>query len=85
MQAEGAALFRHHRVKQDLQQEITQLFSKASVVAALERIVHLVRLFDQVGSERLVCLRRVPVATASQIAHERKRIFKRGFHLLGLR
>lgn len=83
-QRERAALFRDHRVKQDLEEQVPELFAQTYVVTRLERVVDLVGFLDQVGAQRLMVLRRIPLAALSQVAHQRQRIFKRRFHLLGL-
>lgn len=72
-------------MKQELQQQVAKFLAQSRVVRGQQGFVHLVRLFDEVRAKRFVSLRGVPVAAASQIAHQRERIFKRGFHLLGLR
>ena len=75
VQRERAALLRDHRVKENLQQQIAELFTQSRVVLGEQRLVHLVCLFDEVRAERLVGLRRIPIAALSQVAHQRERIF----------
>jgi hypothetical protein len=71
VQSKGAALLRHHGVKQDLEQQISQLFAQLHVVAAADGVVDFVCFLDEVGTQRLVRLRRVPLAARAQVAHER--------------
>ena len=51
-------------VDDDLQQEVAQLAGEVLVVAALDRLHHLVGLFDRHGLEALVGLLPVPWAAA---------------------
>ena len=50
------------RVKNDLQQQIAQFVGKFPRIAGVERVEHLVSLFDQVSSERIVRLLAIPRA-----------------------
>ena len=45
------------------------------------RVVDLVRLLDQVGAQRVVRLRPIPLASTPEVAHQRERIFKCGLGL----
>ena len=82
VQIERTAFFSDDRMKENLQQQVAELFTESRVVAGEQRFVDLVSFLDQVGTQRLVRLRRIPLAAAPQVAHQRERIFKRGFHLL---
>ena len=64
-------------MEQHLEQHVAQLFSHLGVVVVANRLVELVRLLDQVRSQRIVGLVGVPLAPRAQIAHQRERIFKR--------
>ena len=61
-------------MKQDLQQQITQLLANQSVVALSQRVIQLVGFFDQIGSEGLVGLCCIPFAAGSQVPHQGERI-----------
>ena len=65
-----------HRVEEHLQQQVAELLAQLRVVAGADRVVDLVGFLDQIGAQRLVRLRRVPLAARAQIAHQRERIFK---------
>lgn len=82
LQRERPALLGDDGMKEDLQQQVAELFAEARVVPGEQCLVHLVRLFYKVWPQRVVGLSRIPLAAAPQIAHERDRIFKRRFHLL---
>jgi hypothetical protein len=63
--AELATLFCDHRVKQHLQEQIAELFAHQRRAAVPDGLIELVRFFNEIWSQRLVSLRRVPLATAS--------------------
>ena len=73
---ERAALLRHDRMKQHLEEHITELFLHLPIVAVADRLVQLVRLLDEIGAKRVVRLRGIPLAARAQVAHESERIFK---------
>jgi hypothetical protein len=62
---ECPAPFGDHGVKQDLEQQVSELLSKFPVVAGANGIVDFVRFFDEIWTQRLVGLRRVPLATGA--------------------
>ncbi len=70
VERERAALFRDHRVKQNLEQYVAELFAHQRIVGELNRLVQFVCFLDQIRAQRLVGLRRIPVASLAQIAHE---------------
>src|SRR5579871_2985471 len=65
---EGAGLFGHARMKDDLKQEIAKLFAKRREVALLDGVGHLVGLFDGVGRDGREGLLDVPWATPGGVA-----------------
>ena len=77
---EHSALLGKYRVEEHLQQQIAELLAESAIVSREQRLVHLVRLLDEVRSQGFVGLRGVPFTSAPQIAHERERIVKGGFH-----
>src|SRR5207247_7151774 len=74
---ECTALLGHHGMKQDLQQQVAELFAQLGVVAGANGVVDLVRLLDEVGAQRFVRLRGVPLAARAEVAHERERVVER--------
>ena len=80
-EVERTALFGDDGVEEHLEQQVAELFAQLRVVAGANRVVDLVRFLDQIRTQRLVRLRRVPVAARAQIAHQRERIFKCRFLL----
>src|SRR5687768_7654348 len=83
MRVEGASLGSNDRVKEHLEQNVGELLADLTVSAGAKRVVELVRLLEQVRTQRCVRLRGIPLAPRSQIAHERERIFKRRLVLHG--
>ena len=59
---ERTALLGHDRMKQHLQEHVTELFPHLPVVAVANRLVQLVRLLDEIGAKRVVGLGRIPLA-----------------------
>jgi hypothetical protein len=60
-------------LKDDLQQQVTQLLAQIGRVAAIDRVDHFVRLFDHViaqARQRLLAVPRAPVGR-QQALHDR--------------
>src|SRR5262249_58274930 len=70
---------RHLGVKEDLQQQITQLGAQLAVVARVDRLDHLVRLLDQIRFDRVVRLLAIPWTSArrAQPMHDRHQLLER--------
>ena len=81
---EGTALLGNHGVKEDLEQDVTELLAHLLVIAFANGLVELVGFLDQVGAEGVVRLGRIPLAARSEVTHESERIFKRWFVLHSL-
>jgi alanine racemase len=82
MEVEGSPLLGDDRVEEDLQEEIAQLLAQQCVVGGAYRLLDLVSLLQQVRTEGLVGLRRVPLATAAEVAHQRECVVEGGLFLL---
>ena len=61
-EVECTALLGDHAVKEHLEQQVAELLAQQRVVAGADRVVHLVRFLDQIWAQRLVRLRRIPLA-----------------------
>ena len=68
--AEVSLFVRHLRIKQDLQQQITQLSGQFFEVAIIDGFQYLVRLFQGVGLDGIKALFAVP-RTSSRTAQSR--------------
>ena len=75
-EVERSTLLRHYTVEEDLQQQIAQLLAQKRVVAGSNRVIDLVRFLEQVRPKRLVRLRRVPFAAATQVLHQLQRLIE---------
>ena len=75
---EAAFLRGNLRVKGHLKEQIAQLFDKLFVIATLKRVQHLISLFDQVRSQRVMSLFAIPRAAAGfpQSLLNRHQLFK---------
>ena len=82
---ERAALLGHHRVEEDLEEEIAQLVAQRRIVALTDRVVDFVRLLDQIRAERAVRLHPVPFAACPQIPHQGQRVVHRPLHRFSVR
>ncbi len=69
---------RHLRIEQNLQEQIPQLVGKVRPVLALDRVQHLIRLFQRVFADRCKRLLAIPRATARapQPRHDRHSLSK---------
>ena len=65
------------RVKQNLQENITKLFSHKRAIAVTNCFVELERFFNQVGAQRLVRLGCVPIASLAKVTHQRDGVVQR--------
>src|SRR5687768_1673971 len=83
VRGEGAALLGDDRVEEYLKEDVSELLPNLRVGARPQRVVELVRLLEQIGTQRCMCLRGIPIAPRSQIAHDGERIFKRRLVLHG--
>src|SRR5687768_5716041 len=83
MRVESRTLLRDDRMEEHLQQEISELLPHLSVRSRSKGIIELVGLLEQIGTQRCVSLRGIPLTPRSQVAHERERIFKRRLVLHG--
>ena len=72
-EVKGTTLLGNHAVEQHLEQQVAELRAERSVVGSSNGVVHLVRFLDQVRPQRLVRLRRVPLAALPQILHQFQR------------
>ena len=61
-------------MKENLQQQITELFAHEPVVLESDCVIELVCFFDEIRAQRFVGLRRIPLATCAQIAHQRQSV-----------
>ena len=61
-------------MKEHLKQQVSKLLSHELVILETNGVVELVRLFNQVGTQRLVRLRGVPFAPHAEIAHQRESV-----------
>ena len=66
-------------MKEHLQEYIAELLAHVGAVAAPQRIIQLVRFFNEIGAKGVVRLRTVPVTSRAKIAHERERVVERCF------
>ena len=64
-------------MKEHLKQQVSKLLSHELVILETNGVVELVRLFNQVGTQRLVRLRGVPFAPRAEIAHQRQSVVER--------
>jgi hypothetical protein len=76
---ELALFFGEYRVEENLQQQVAELFAQLGWVAGANGIIYFVRFFYEIRTQRLVGLRRVPLAPRAQVAHQRECIFKQYF------
>jgi hypothetical protein len=81
VQSERAAFLRDDGVKEDLEQQVAQLFPQPGIVAREERVIHFVCFLDEVRAQRLMRLGGVPLTAPPQIAHEDEGFFERRFHV----
>ncbi len=72
---EATLLARDARLEDHLKEQIAELLAVILVVAALDRLDHLVRFFEQIGRQRAQRLLSVPRATigAAQLVHDAKK------------
>src|SRR5580704_8362248 len=75
---EAPSLLRQHGMKHHLQQQIPQLRRKLPRISHLHRVEHLIRLFDQIPSQRLVRLLAIPRAPArrAQLSLQRNQLLE---------
>jgi len=81
---EGTALFGDHGVEEHLKEDVAELLEHVRVVAGANRIVQLVGFLDQIWTQGVVALGRVPLASPAKVSHQGERIFKCHFVLHGL-
>lgn len=74
----GTTFLRDYTVEQDLEEDVAKLFPHSFIRARSDRLVEFVCFLDEIRAERVVCLRRIPVATQAEITHECERIVERG-------
>jgi hypothetical protein len=51
VERERAPFFRHHRMKQDLEEKVADLLAQEVVVANPDGVIQLVSLFEQIGAQ----------------------------------
>ena len=73
-EVECTTLLGDDAVKEHLEQQVAELLAQQAVVARANRVVHFVRFLEQIGAQRLVRLRRVPLAATAQILHQLERL-----------
>ncbi len=71
---EGALLFGDHSVKEHLEQHVAELLAHRICIAGAQGVVQLTAFLDEIGSQRRMRLRGVPLASLPQVAHDRQRI-----------
>ena len=65
---EGALFLRHARMEDDLQEQVAEFVAEIGKIAALDRVGHLIGLFERIGLDRLECLPDVPRAAGFGLA-----------------
>ena len=66
-EVECTTLLRNDTVEEDLQEQVAEFFAQHAVVAGANGVIDLIRFLDQIWAQRLVSLRRIPLAAQTKI------------------
>src|SRR5882762_10768834 len=69
-EVKGITLLGDHAVEEHLEQQVAQLLAEEWVVSGANRVIYLIRFLDQIWAQRLVRLRRIPLAALAQVPHQ---------------